>query len=114
MDQPREEALFISVFKKDREKQYNQFMKSRKLRLRSAVFELPEFEDSPLVSVAIFLNSEDQVQRAETFIKKYKANTDVQIAISCSDNPAVVKTQLLAHFQNYADINSNNFVAVAA
>lgn len=77
----KKEAPFIADFKRNQEKKYNQFLKNRRVRFRSAVFDLPEFAKSPLVSMVIWVNSQSEWARVENFIKKNAENKDLQLAI---------------------------------
>lgn len=81
MDQPQQEASFISTFKKNREKQYNQFLKVRRARLRSPVFDLPEFDESPLLSIVLLVKSHIDFKIAQDFIKSNSSSKEVEISI---------------------------------
>ncbi|MCP4456765.1 MAG: hypothetical protein GY816_01865 [Cytophagales bacterium] len=96
----REEASFILDFKKNREKQYYQFLKNKKLRLRSAVFDLPEFASSPIVSFVFLVNTQNEMKLAEAFIKKQSAKNDVEIALLCSESvelPKLNEDEIIVH-----------------
>jgi len=88
----RKEASFIAEFKENREMQYHQFLSDRRLRLRSSVFDLPEFAKNPMVSFVILINSQDEFSKVEAFIKKYTSDMDLQIVLLCLDGLVLPKS----------------------
>ena len=87
MEEPkREEAGFIRDFKENQMKEFKQLLKARRLRLRSPVFDLPEFDEKPLVSMVVLVNSKAELKRAEAFIKQNDSNKDIQMALLCVDD----------------------------
>lgn len=76
----KEEAEFILDFKKNQKRKFEQLLKARRLRLRSSVFDLPEFSEKPLVSLVILINTEEEWEKAEAFMEEITSNQEIQIA----------------------------------
>ena len=69
MDKPKEQASFISDFKEDQDKQFVDLSKNRRVRLRSSIFDLPEFVSAPLISVVVLVRTQEQLSDLEFFIE---------------------------------------------
>lgn len=85
MDQPKGQAPFISDFKKNQEKQFADLSANRRVRLRSSIFDLPEFATTPLLSAVILVQSHEEVSSLQSFIEEGMSNEQLEIILMVPD-----------------------------
>ena len=91
MDQSKEQASFVSDFKKNQEKRFEELVTNRKVRLRSSIFDLPEFEGTPLISCIVLVNAQAGLSNLESFIKDEMPNKDLEMIFLISKGLEISK-----------------------